>query len=60
MTDNEGGVDRPVQRVEVRWRYLENRQMQQVYAKLANPAALNVYPLESYNFVETLQFMVAQ
>jgi hypothetical protein len=45
---SEGGVDRPIQRVEVRWRYVENRQMQNVYAKLSNPAALYSYPLEAY------------
>ncbi|HEY0714792.1 MAG TPA: carboxypeptidase-like regulatory domain-containing protein [Polyangia bacterium] len=44
----EDGVSHPVERVEVRWRYVENRVMQRVYAKLANAAAINVYPLEAY------------
>jgi hypothetical protein len=47
-TVTEAGVTHPVQRIEVRWRYVEDRVMRRVYAKLNNPAANNVYPMESY------------
>jgi hypothetical protein len=44
----ENGVPHAVQRVDVRWRYVEDHVMQRVYARLSNAAAVNVYPLESY------------
>ena len=47
-TVSEMGTSHAVQRIEVRWRYVENKLMRQVYAKLSNPAAINVYPLEAY------------
>ena len=43
-----GGVSHNIQRIDVSWRAVEANPMAQVYAKLANPAATNTYPLESY------------
>ena len=42
------GISHNIQRARVRWKAVELNPMAQVYAKLANPAATNVYPMESY------------
>ena len=42
------GASHPVQHVEVRWKYQEDHQMQQAYARLTNPMGVDTYPLEAY------------
>jgi hypothetical protein len=61
-----GGVSHNVWRIDVSWRAVEVNPMAQVYAKLANPAATNTYPMESYGTYDaasataTVQFVVTE